>query len=107
MNVIRKIPIGDKGAAPVIFSRTAVAGLPVPDSWHQGRCAVMIDVDGADVEETSTFVAILNEARRIMEKCVIRPPHLGGRALVGEQERLEIVVFGFEPGMVYWSWVLA
>ena len=58
----------------------------------------MIDVLGDDVEETTTFAAILTQAFYIAPKCVIQPPHFGGKCRVGERGMLGVAVIESPPG---------
>lgn len=59
--VIREILIDEKSPLPLLFSRSDDAGSPVPDSWHEGRCAVTSDVDGVE-RETLSLVAVRTRA---------------------------------------------
>lgn len=47
--------------------------------------------------ERSTFAAIFKRAFDIAVECVINPPHLGGRGLVGENEQLKVWMYGVDP----------
>ena len=58
----------------------------------------LIDVIGDDVEETTTFRTILETAFDITLKCVLQPPHLGGRARVGQRHMLGVAVLGRASG---------
>ena len=49
--------------------------------------------------ETSTFAAIFKRAFDIAVQCVIKPPHLGGKGLVGENEQLMVWMDWVDPGM--------
>ena len=52
--------------------------------------------------ERSTFAAIFKRAFDIAVNCVIQPPHLGGKGLVGEKEWLKVWMYSKEssPGLV-------
>lgn len=50
----------------------------------------------ASVTETTTFAKLLMVAFEIAVECVIRGEHLGGRAVVGEGEGLNIRIYGIE-----------
>ena len=52
----------------------------------------MIDVTTADAEETATFSEIFERAFELSVECVIRPPHLGGKCLLGTTDMLEIKI---------------
>jgi len=97
-DIITKIPMGQKALAPLVFSRSATEGFKVPESWQYGSCVLTIDVEGADVYETSTFAAVTKRAFALMVQCVINEPHLGGRSFVGDHDGLEVLVFGVERG---------
>lgn len=86
--------MGEKALAPVVFSQSPTAGFQVPETWQSGNCAVSIEVEGSDVEETSTFAAIVKRAHDLMLVCVIQEPHLGGRAVVGDRGRLKVSLYG-------------
>ena len=89
--------MGQKALAPIVFARSPDAGFKVPHSWvgeRGGNCVVEIDVSGDSVSETATFAAVLKRAFDLAVECVIKPPHLGGRSLVGEREGLEIAMYG-------------
>ena len=95
---IREIPMGTKALAPLSFSRDPDAGFILPYTWKYGNCAIEIDVVRADDEETSTFAAIFKRAFDIAVECVIKPPHLGGKGLVGEDGQLRVSIYGGNPG---------
>ena len=82
----------EKAFAPVIFSRNPHAGFKVPHSWSHGGCVIRIDTLEADVEETATFAAVFTRAFELAAECVIKPPHFGGRSLIGTTDMLEIAV---------------
>ena len=94
---IGKIPMGAKALAPVSFSRDPSAGFILPNKWDSGNCAIEIDVVQADDEEHSTFAAIFKRAFDIAVECVINPPHLGGKGLVGDHDRLRVSIYGVYP----------
>ena len=96
---IRDIPMGEKALAPVSFGRDPDAGFTVPYTWKSGSCAIEIDVLREDDMETSTFAAIFKRAFDIAVQCVIKPPHLGGKGLVGENEQLMVWMDWVDPGM--------
>lgn len=89
--------MGEKALAPVSFSRDIGAGFTVPYSWDFSRCAISIDVAREDQRAQSTFAAIFKRAYDIMVECVIKPPHLGGRGLVGEDDQLKVLIYGIHP----------
>lgn len=105
--VIGQIPIGEKGLAPVSFSRDSSRGYKVPDSWKFGNCEVVIDMAQGIEEEVATWAAILKRAFDIVIECVVHQPHLGGLSLLGANQNLKISVQeigtevgpDFEPGM--------
>lgn len=94
--------MGEKALAPLSFSRDPGAGFTVPYTWHSGSCAIEIDVLREDDMERSTFAAIFKRAFDIAVNCVIQPPHLGGKGLVGEKEWLKVWMYSKEssPGLV-------
>ena len=94
---IHEIPMGQKALAPLSFGRDPGAGFTVPYSWDFGSCAIEIDVLREDDSERSTFAAIFKRAFDIAVECVINPPHLGGKGLVGENERLKVWMYGVNP----------
>ena len=94
---IRKIPMGEKALAPLSFGRTPDAGFTVPSKWDHGDCTVEIDVLQEGEKEISTFAAIFKRAFDIAVDCVIKPPNLGGHGLVGNNERLGVVIRGPYP----------
>lgn len=87
--------MGEKALAPVIFSRSKDAGFQVPESWTYGQCTIEIDMITEDIEETTTFAAIFKRAFDLTKECVIHPPHLGGRSLLGNHGYLKIWIYGF------------
>lgn len=93
---LKGIPLGDAGLKPVSFGRSETSGFQVPHSWRHGNCAVEIDVTDASVTETTTFAKLLIVAFEVAVECVIRGEHLGGRAVVGEDEGLHIRMYGIE-----------
>lgn len=95
-----KIPVRQKAHAPLTFSHSASAGYVVPHTWSHENCIVIIDVLGDDVEETTTFFAILSKGFDIALKCVINSPHFGGRSRVGERGMLGIAIIESPPGML-------
>ena len=94
---ILKIPVSDKAYAPIVFSRNPTAGFRLPYSWSHGGCIVIIDVTTTDAEETATFSEVFERAFELSIECVIRPPHLGGKCLLGTTDMLEITII--EPGV--------
>lgn len=94
---IQDIPMGEKALAPLSFGRDPDAGFTVPYTWKYGNCAVEIDVLEEDDSERSTFAAIFKRAFDIAVKCVIEPPHLGGKGLVGEKGLLMVLMHGVDP----------
>lgn len=94
---LHKIPMGAKSLAPVSFGGDPGKGFPVPESWDFGRCAVLIDVSHEGQMVRSTFAAIFKRAFDIAVECVIKPPHLGGRGLVGEDDQLKVSIYGIHP----------
>lgn len=94
---VHEIPMGEKALAPVSFGRDPGAGFTVPYTWDFGRCAISIDVAPEDQMVRSTFAAIFKRAFDILVECVIRPPHLGGRGSVGEDDQLKVLIYGIHP----------
>ena len=94
---IRNVPMGEKALAPLSFSREPDAGFTVPYKWAYGDCTIEIDVLREGEEESSTFAAIFKRAFDIAVNCVIKPPNLGGRGLVGRNERLKVTISGPDP----------
>ena len=94
---IRGIPMGEKALAPVSFGRDPGTGFTVPHTWDYGSCAVEIDVLREADKEKSTFAAIFKRAFDVAVECVVKPPHLGGRGLVGENEQLKVWIYGVDP----------
>ena len=97
--------MGEKALAPLSFGRDPGAGFTVPYTWDHGSCAIEVDVLRKDDTESSTFAAIFKRAFDVAVQCVIKPPHLGGQGLVGENERLKVWIYGFNakvssPGLV-------
>ncbi len=95
---LKGIPLGDAGLKPVSFGRSEESGFQVPHKWTKGDCAVEIDVTGESVTETTTFAKLLIVAFEVAVECVIRGEHLGGRALIGETEGLNLWIYGSEGG---------
>ena len=89
---IQKIPMSDKAYAPIVFSRNPTAGFRVPHSWSHGGCVVIVDVTTADAEETTTFSEVFERAFELSIECVIRPPHFGGKCLLGMKDKLQIAI---------------
>lgn len=89
---VQSIPIHGKAFAPITFSRNPDAGFKVPHSWSHEGCVVIIDTVTADAEETTTFAEVFTRAFEISADCVINPPHLGGKSLLGEADLLEIAI---------------
>ena len=89
---VQNIPIREKAFAPIIFSRNPAAGFRVPHSWSHGGCVIIIDVATPDAEETTSFAAIYQRAFELSVECVIKPPHFGGKSLLGMTDMLEILV---------------
>ena len=98
---VASIPLGEKALAPVSFGRSTDSGFQVPADWQYGRCIVQIDVVAPNVKETATFAAILKRAFDITKECVIYPPHLGGREVLGVNDGLKVWVFGVGTSMGY------
>lgn len=94
---VKEIPMGEKSLAPATFSRGPGAGFAVPETWDFGRCAISIDVAREDQMARSTWAAIFKRAFDILVECVIKPPHLGGGGLVGEDDQLKVLVYGIHP----------
>lgn len=92
---LKGIPLGDAGLKPVTFGRSAHSGFQVPHTWDAGNCVVEIDVEEDDVTETTNFAALMILAFEMAVQCVIPPPHLGGRALIGQEGGLKLMMFGF------------
>ena len=88
----QSIPMREKAFAPIVFSHNPAAGFKVPHSWSHGGCVVRIDVVTPDAEETTTFAAIFQRAFELSAECVIKPPHFGGKSLLGKTDMLEILV---------------
>ncbi|CAF9941928.1 MAG: hypothetical protein ALECFALPRED_009420 [Alectoria fallacina] len=99
---ISEIPMGEKALAPLSFGRDPGAGFTVPYTWDYGNCAIEIDVLREDDEERSTFAAIFKRAFDIAVECVIKPPHLGGKGLVGKNEQLKTPRLGDGRGFTGW-----
>ena len=97
---LNKIPVRGKAHAPLTFSHSASAGYIVPHTWSNENCVVIIDVLGDDVEETTTFSVILSKVFDIALKCVINPPHFGGKSRVGERGMLGVAIIESPPGML-------
>ena len=93
----RDIPMGEKALAPLLFGRDPGAGFTVPYLWHYGNCVIEVDVVRQEVDERSTFAAIFKRAFDVAVECVIKPPHLGGKGLVGEHEQLKVWIYGADP----------
>ena len=93
-----KIPTRGKAQAPLTFSHSPTAGYNVPHSWSHENCIVLIDVLGDNVEETATFTTILTQAFEVALKCVIQPPHFGGKSRVGERGMLGVAIIESPPG---------
>lgn len=91
---ITKIPLSDAGLKPISFGRSEDAGFQVPYTWESRGCIVEIDVVSEDVTETATFLGLLVVADAIAKECVIKPPHMGGRAEVGDENGLQIGIYG-------------
>ena len=89
--------MGQKALAPLSFARDPDAGFTVPYTWDFGSCAIEIDVLREDDSESATFAAIFKRAFDIAVECVIKPPHLGGKGLVGEHGLLKVWMFGVDP----------
>lgn len=53
---------------------------------------IIIDVVTPDAEETTSFAAVYKRAFELSVECVIKPPHLGGKSLLGMTDMLEILV---------------
>ena len=96
---IRDIPMGEKALAPISFSRDPDPGFAVPYVWDFGNCAIEIDVVRVDAVASSTFAAVFKRAFDIAVECVIKPPHLGGKGLVGADELLKVSIYGVHPGV--------
>ena len=88
--------MGEKALAPLSFGRDPGAGFTVPYTWDYGNCAIEIDVLREEDEERSSFAAIFKRAFDIAVECVIKPPHLGGKGLVGQNEQLKVWIYGFD-----------
>ncbi|CAF9906323.1 hypothetical protein IMSHALPRED_004170 [Imshaugia aleurites] len=93
------IPMGEKALAPLSFGRDTGAGFTVPYTWDFGGCAIEIDVLREHDMATSTFAAIFKRAFDIAVECVIKPPHLGGKGSVGEDEQLMVSIHGSDLKM--------
>ena len=89
--------MGQKALAPLSFGRDPDAGFTVPYTWDFGSCAIEIDVLQEDDSERATFAAIFKRAFDIAVECVIKPPHLGGKGLVGEKGLLKVWMYGVDP----------
>lgn len=89
--------MGQKALAPLSFGRDPDAGFTVPYTWDYGNCAIEIDVLGEDDSERSSFAAIFKRAFDIAVACVIQPPHLGGKGLVGDNGLLKVWMYGVDP----------
>ena len=96
---IKDIPMGEKALAPISFSRDPGPGFTVPYVWDVGNCAIEIDVVRKDTVATSTFAAVFKRAFDIAVECVIQPPHLGGKGLVGADELLKVAIYGVHPAV--------
>ena len=95
---IASIPVGEKGLAPITWARDPDAGFEVPAYWQHGNCVVGVDVTGEDVRETEVFARVLRAAFGLAVTCVIQPPHLGGKALLGQNKELEVYLYGYKIG---------
>ena len=89
--------MGEKALAPISFSRDPGPGFTVPYVWDVGNCAIEIDVVRKDVVASSTFAGVFKRAFDIAVECVIKPPHLGGKGLVGADELLKVAIYGVHP----------
>ena len=91
--------MGEKSLAPIVFGRSADVGYRVPHSWSHENCVVTIDVIDAGDKDVATFATVFKRAFDISVECVIKPPHLGGKARIGENKLLELAVIESNPRM--------
>lgn len=96
---IAYIPSGtDKSRAPIVFSHDSKAGYQVPKKWIYGDCGIDIDLKKDAETEVSTFNYIGNIALGLAEYCVKKtPPYLGGLSEIGENSRLQVILYGWRP----------
>ena len=82
------------------FSRKRGVGYQVPRQWISGTCVLAIDMISDEAEDTLTFHEIGLDAYVLALGCVIHPPHLGGKRLVGLRKLLTVTIFGYndKPG---------
>ena len=81
--------------------------MPLPWSWIQPGCIILIDASRPDnpadrdeqavVVDTVSLVDIAVASQEIVQSCVIGGPRLGGMALVGENKLISLFV-GRAPG---------
>lgn len=90
----------EKSLAPITWARSPDAGFQVPQYWEFGNCVIAVDVVGGNVQETESFAAVIRRAFELAVVCVIRPPHLGGKSLLGRHNGLEIFMYGEPFGKV-------
>ena len=90
-----QILCGSKFLVPMDFSRDGSKGYKVPSTFTFGTCRISIDMNtAADVIESSSFGNIAVRVKEIINACVLRGYHLGGRSTVGNDDLIGVVVTG-------------
>ncbi|KAL8730711.1 MAG: hypothetical protein Q9166_003903 [cf. Caloplaca sp. 2 TL-2023] len=80
------LPDAKTAKVPMLFSRKPNHGFQVPRQWRRGNCVVKIDMHSEDDEDSVAFIDLASGASMINIRCVARPPHYGGTAVVGEKQ---------------------
>ena len=90
------IPGRDK---PTAFSRDPKKGYKVPHTVVLGQCEFEIDTVLPFGVATGSFAEVSREAGSLAKDCVLKAPHAGGVAYVGQKKNIEIVLHGrLSPG---------
>ena len=85
------VPGRDK---PTTFSRNPERGYHLPHILKVDSCVFEIDLIGQVSDQVSTFSAISSGAGLLAKECVLKSPHTGGVAFVGEGPGIEIILHG-------------
>ena len=80
---------------PLLFSRSEAADFILPVKFSYRTCTVLVDIEGGDeeAEDYLTRLYLIRQIEALEDRCVVRPPFLGGEGKLGWRGKLRMGLF--------------
>jgi len=100
IKIILGFTTGLQPKAPALFSRNTWTGVHMPQRGIHGNCVFELDMYKGATEEIASTFDVAVEAGKMAKACVLQEPRTGGVAVVGKNNRIEIILHGLTSSKI-------